>query len=148
MDRNPKVFCGVVDGVEEGLELGFDVEDGILGLAFVRSADGDEDAERTRERSGRSGPGSEVAAQEADSSSSPPTRSSSSSTTSRTTSLLRARLFWTPRQASSSKRWLVPAMRARSWSPAAIRSPVPSPGSCRFSWVLSPPPRPGSSSTA
>jgi hypothetical protein len=59
------VTPGGVHGVEDGLKLGFDVQDGIAGLAFIGSADGDQDAEGTRKRAGGSRPGSEVAAQQA-----------------------------------------------------------------------------------
>ena len=59
------VSAGGVHGVEDGLKLQFDVQDGIAGLAFVGSADGDEDAKRTRKRASSPGLGSKVAAQQA-----------------------------------------------------------------------------------
>ena len=57
------VDAGSIHGVEDGLQLGFDVQNDIVGLAFVGSADGDEDAKRARKRTGGAGPGSEEAAQ-------------------------------------------------------------------------------------
>jgi hypothetical protein len=41
------VPAGRVDGIENGLQLQLQVQDRVLGLVLVGSADGDEDAERT-----------------------------------------------------------------------------------------------------
>ncbi len=45
-DVGVAAIAGFLDGVEDGVEFAFDIEDGIFGFAFVGGADGDEDFER------------------------------------------------------------------------------------------------------